>query len=96
MSPRVRGKSVEVEVAVVKRDVEQLMQDGLRREEKQEEILQLITALDNKFDALKAEQDKYKGFLGGVLWVLVAMGATILKFGVPIYQWVIKMKTGTP
>ena len=52
--------------------------------------------LDDKLDAIKAEQDRYKGFLGGVLWVLVAMGATVAKLGLPIYTWVIKMKTGSP
>lgn len=91
-----RSPNVDIEMAVVKRDVAQLMADGLRREEKQEEILASVKSLDEKLDAMKAEQDRYKGFLGGVLWVLVAMSATILKFGVPIYQWVVKMKTGSP
>lgn len=74
----------------------QLIEDGLRREEKQEEILASVKVLDDKLDAIKAEQDRYKGFLGGVIWVLVAMSATVLKFGVPLYQWVAKMKTGSP
>ena len=86
-----RKGTVGERVAVVERDVEQLLEDGLRREEKQEEILASVKVLAGKLDAIKAEQDRYKGFLGGVLWVLVAMGAIVAKLGLPIYTWVMKM-----
>ena len=83
-------------IAALEVHVEQLLEDGLRREEKQDEILTEIRKLRELHDAQKSELDRYKGFFGGAIWCLTAMGFVVMKFAAPIYAWVMRIKTGSP
>lgn len=62
------------------------IQDGLRREAKQTEILQ-------KLEALEKSMASAKSFIGGAMWIGGAMAAVLLKIG----PWIInyfRAKTG--
>lgn len=87
-------KNVGERVAVVETHVEQLLEDGLRREEKQDEILTEVKKLLEAHNKREIEMNRYKGFLGGVVWILTAMGFVLWKFGEPFWTWVTKLKTG--
>lgn len=80
-------------VRAVEVHVEQLLEDGLRREEKQEEILVEVKKLSDTVGAIQDELNKYKGFLGGIIWLATAMGVAIYKLAGPLYEW-FKMKSG--
>jgi hypothetical protein len=86
--------SVGERVAVVETHVEQLLEDGLRREDTQRETLEEVKALREALTAIKDEMNRYKGFLGGAAWVITAMGVAVWKFAGPVYAWIMRIKTG--
>lgn len=89
-------------VASLETHVEQLLEDGLRREQKQTEaheaFLAKLTGLEDKFDTAQLELARYKGFGGAILLMLSAMGTALgLLFKpwlLPLWNALVKLKTG--
>lgn len=77
--------SINERLAVVEVQVEQLIEDGGRREEKQDTILE-------ELKALREELNRYKGFLGGIAFVLSCLGVFFYKFAMPLYNMVMRVK----
>lgn len=74
--------------------VEQLLEDGLRREEKQELILEDVKILLEKLGEVKTEMARQKGFMGAIVWVAAALGTAVYNFAGPIWKWIVQFKTG--
>ncbi len=72
-------------LAVVEVQVEQLIEDSKRREEKQDTILE-------ELKAMREELSRYKGFLGGIAFILSCLGVFFYKFAMPLYNVIMRVK----
>lgn len=68
-------------LAVMESRVEDIADAAQRREEKQDEILEAI-------NAIQSELARYKGFIGGVFFILSGMGMVLLKMALPVWGWI--------
>jgi len=73
-------------LAIVETQIETMAEHAEQRAEKQDEILELLSSIQE-------EITRYKGFLGGIVFVLSCMGAFLYKFGAPIIK-ALSIKTG--
>ena len=80
-------------LAVVETQIEQILEEGKKREYTQEEILNELRTTRATISALEGELLRYKGFLGGVTFVLSCNGGFLYKFAMPLYN-LVKVKTG--
>ena len=80
-------------LAVVETQIEQILEEGKKREYTQEEILNELRTTRATISALEGELLRYKGFLGGVTFVLSCIGVFLYKFAMPLYN-LVKVKTG--
>lgn len=71
------------------------MEDGLRREEGITAIRQEVSEMKEAVHDFKAEITKYRGFMGGAVFVITGMGVILMKFIGPIWDFFAKMKTGS-
>jgi len=78
--------SIDSRLAVVETHIDQIQKEGLRRETAQLEILKQIERLQTTVDDLNSTIVKYKGFIGGIVFVVGALGAFAAKFGTLIWQ----------
>lgn len=83
-----------VAIAVLETKVDQLMEDGLRREEHITAMRAEVGEMKDAVNEFKAEITKYRGFMGGAVFVITGMGVIVMKFIGPIWDWITKVKTG--
>lgn len=92
-------------LAVVEVKVEQDLEDGLRREEKQDDLRETIeklaaelrtfkTEMTNEIQVFKNEMARYRGFVGGAVFVVTGIGLLFANFFGPVWSWLTRMKTG--
>lgn len=78
--------SIDSRLAVVETRIEQIMEVGQRREIAQRDMLDMLASLEEKVDDLNSTISRYKGFVGGVLFVVGAMATFISSFGTLLWN----------
>lgn len=78
--------SIDSRLAVVETRIEQIMEVGQRREIAQRDMLDMLASLEEKVDDLNSTISRYKGFVGGVLFVVGAMATFISNFGTLLWN----------
>lgn len=79
-------------LAVLETQVEQIIDEGHKRESTQDAILTELRELRSKLDLIDKEILKYKGFLGGIVFVFSCLGVFLAKWAMPLFNLVSKMK----
>lgn len=72
-------------LAIVETQVERLVEDASTLDSKQDVIL-------SELKEIREEMSRYKGFLGGIAFVLSCLGVFFYKFAMPVYNMVMKIK----
>lgn len=78
--------SIDSRLAVVETRIEQIVEEGKRRELAQMDMLDKLSTLQDTIDDLNHTISKYKGFVGGIIFVVGAVGAFLSKFGTLLWQ----------
>lgn len=73
-------------LAVVETEIKNMAAEAQRREEVQKEMLESLKSLNDSVGEITSTINKYKGFVGGVLFILSALGVFISKFGTTLYS----------
>lgn len=74
-------------LAIVETRIEQIAEDGERREETQRLMLESLEKLKDSIEQINNTVSKYKGFIGGIAFVLSCIGVFFSKFGLAIWQF---------
>lgn len=75
-------------IAVMETELSHIMEQNRKREEVQVQTAKSIESLDAKMDGILRMMERYKGFIGGIMFVGSAIFA-FLKMGIP---WLMKLK----
>lgn len=77
-------------LAVLEEKAERSEEDALRREQYQHQSQQLLLTkiedLTEKLEEVTSTLTKYKGFVGGIVFLASSLGIFLYKFFVPIYN----------
>lgn len=91
-----KGQTLDIgeRLVAVETKVDQLMEDGLTREEKLDNLKETIDELKTSVQEFKSEIAKYRGFVGGALFVVTGLGVVLMNVFGPLWGWFTKAKTG--
>lgn len=78
--------SIDGRLSVVETRIEQIMEEGQCRKLAQKEMLDKLITLQETVNDLNSTIVKYKGFIGGIIFVVGAVTAFLSKFGTLIWQ----------
>lgn len=78
--------SLNERLAVLEEKVARVLDDGKAREQAQLDLLDKITTLEAAITKHNTTMEKYKGFIGGVMFVASCISAFVMKFGNSIWQ----------
>lgn len=81
-------------LAILETQVEQIIEEGHRREETQAAILKELRTAKDSLNEMRGELLRYKGFLGGIAFVASCIGVFLYKFVLPVYNLILKVKSG--
>lgn len=73
-------------LVAVETKIEQIIIDRERNEQAQEKMLDTLNDLKDAIDSINSTISRYKGFVGGVFFVLSAIGVFLSKSGWWIWQ----------
>ena len=77
-------------LAIVETEVEQLIIATNKREVGQERILTELLDAKKVMQTVQGEIDKYKGFLGGIVFVMSCLSVFLYKFSGPLVKMLSK------
>lgn len=81
-------------LAVLEVQMDTAMEHADDRADVQNQILQEFKHLKDDLSDIKSQLNHYKGFLGGVVFLASALGMFLYKCGLPIYTYLVRLKTG--
>ncbi len=76
-------------LVAVETRIGQVVIDGERREDAQREMLDTLKELKESVDDINNTISKYKGFVGGILFVASSVGIFLSKFGIVVWQAIV-------
>lgn len=88
------GTTINERLAILETRMEQVLKDGKAREDAQNHLLEEITSLQELITKHNATMEKYKGFIGGILFVVSCIYTFIAKFGESIWHSLMDKASG--
>ena len=77
---------IDERLAIVETRVEQLIEESIKREAAQQGIVARLALLQKSIDDFSRTITHYRGFIGGILFAVGAVGAFIAKFGDMLWE----------
>lgn len=73
-------------LAIVETQIHQILEEGERREALQSAVLTKIEQVQTQLTNLNNDISRYKGFVGGIAFILSCMGVFLTKYATLIWQ----------
>lgn len=88
MSARKAPTDIGERIRAVEVNVEQLLKDGLRREEQLDDVAEELKDINAAIQEFKLEMARYKGAFGALLLLLSGVATALSWLGAPLWAWI--------